>query len=83
MVVAVPLIKTNMEAKLPQGRVQPPQGSVGGRPAKLGRLVSQQGRGRGSIQDKTHRRREPDSVGVFYFKAVGCWVVGFPFPLST
>lgn len=45
--------------------------------------AGQRGRGEGSDWDKTHRRREPDSVGAFYFKAAGCWVVGFSFPLST
>jgi len=70
-------------AKRPRGSVRPPQGSAGGRPAEQGRPVCQQGEGEGSSRDRTRRRREPDSVGAFYFRAAGCWVVGFSFPLPT
>lgn len=71
--------------RCPWGRVRPPQGSAGGRPAEQGRPMHRQAGGAEARRrlDKTHRRREPDSVGAFYFKVAGCWVVGFPFPLST
>lgn len=75
---------TEAEASLREGSATP--GLSRGSPRQAGEAGAPAGRrggGEGSGPDKTHRRGEPDSVGAFYFKSVGCWVVGFSFPLST
>lgn len=70
---------------VPEGGSGPPEAQPGvAPPSRGGRCTGRPvGQGRGVRPDTTHRRREPDSVGAFYFKVAGCWVVGFPFPLST
>lgn len=55
-----------------------------GSPHQAGEASAPAGRrdgGEGSSPNKTHRRREPDSVGAFYFKAAG-FLGGGPFVSS-